>query len=102
VLDTLIDRRAKEAAVAEHGKSNISVTVVVSGEDVIVTVNTHEHVRELVREALRESGNAGQPPENWVLQGDAGEIDQELTIAAAGIVDGARLSLTPDAGEGGS
>lgn len=86
---------------AEHRSSNITVTVVVSGEDVEVTVNSHQYVRELVREALRESGNAGQPPENWILKSDGGEIDQEQTVAAGGVVAGIRLTLTPEAGEGG-
>jgi hypothetical protein len=86
---------------ASDGKSKITVVVVVSGEDVEVTVQTHQDVSKLVREALRESGNAGQPPEDWVLKGDAGEIAQDQTITAAGIVDGMKLRLTPEAGEGG-
>lgn len=82
-------------------KSKITLTVVVSGEDVEVKVKTDEPVHELVREALRESGNAGQPPDKWVLKGDEGVINQDQTVAEAGIVAGMRLSLTPDAGEGG-
>jgi hypothetical protein len=82
-------------------EKQIRLTVVVSGEDVDVKVKTDETVRELVVEALRKSGNAGQPPENWVLKGDSGPIDQTKTVAEAQLVDGMKLSLTPDAGEGG-
>lgn len=81
--------------------SKITIIVVVSGEDVAVTVNTHQKVAQLVREALNESGNQGQPVENWILKSDAGAIDFEQRIADAGITDGMKLYLNPKAGEGG-
>ena len=82
--------------------NQVSVTVVVSGEDVAVTVNPHQKVAELVREALRESGNQGQPLENWVLKtADGSSIDFNQRIGDAGITEGMKLFLNPKAGEGG-
>jgi hypothetical protein len=83
------------------GNPNIDVPVIVSGEEVVVRVNPHEKVRELVRKALHESGNVGRQPEEWVLRSDAGTIEQDQTIADAGIVAGTKLYLNPSAGEGG-
>lgn len=80
---------------------NIDVSVIVSGEEVLVHVNPHVKVSELVRKALHESGNAGQQPSDWVLRSDAGTIDQEQTIAGAGITADMKLYLNPTAGEGG-
>lgn len=82
--------------------NRITVTVIVSGEDLSVSVNTHQKVAELVRKALQESGNEGQPIDNWVLKTeDAREIDFELRISESGITDGMKLYLNPKAGEGG-
>ncbi len=80
----------------------IKVTVVVSGQAVDVRVNVHEPVANLVRKALHESGNQGQPPENWELRKTDGTLlDQSVTIAQAGITDGMTLFLSPRAGAGG-
>jgi hypothetical protein len=85
----------------EKKDKSITVTVIVSGEEFAVATRANKKVRQLVREALEESGNEGQEPTAWVLRGDAGPIDQDLTVAEAGIADGAVLRLNPDAGEGG-
>ena len=82
-------------------QNHITVTVVVSGEDVSVSVNTHEKVAVLVHKSLEESGNEGQPIENWVLKSDTSPIDFELRISESGITDGMKLYLNPKAGEGG-
>lgn len=82
--------------------NQITVQVVVSGEDVFVQVNLHNQVEQLVRRALDESGNRGQDPSVWVLKTAAGTpIDQHQTIAHAGIRDGEKLYLTPQQGQGG-
>lgn len=80
----------------------IVVVVVVSGEEVQVSVNTHQQVTQLVREALNESGNKGQDPSKWVLKTATGNpIPQNETIAAAGITNGEKLFLNPETGSGG-
>jgi hypothetical protein len=65
-------------------------------------VNKHQKVEQLVREALNQTGNKGQPPADWELRtSDGALIQQSLTIEAAGIVDGTTLFLNPRAGAGG-
>lgn len=80
----------------------ITVTVVVSGQPVTVHVNTQEKVEQIVRQALRESGNEGQPPGEWELRTvDGTLIDQNQRVADAGITNGTTLFLAPRAGVGG-
>jgi hypothetical protein len=84
-------------------KNNIDITVVVSGQNIKVTVNLHQKVSHLVDEALNNSGNKGQPSGSWELRtADGTLIDQSLTIEQAGITDGITLFLNPHAGAGGS
>lgn len=81
---------------------NIDVQIVVSGQPTTTKANIHQTVEHLVKEALKESGNKGQPPSEWELRTSDGTlIDQSLTIGAAGIVNGAVLFLSPRAGAGG-
>lgn len=81
---------------------NINIQVVVSGQPTTIKSNTNQLVEHLVKEALKESGNKGQPPSEWELRtSDGALIDQTLRISAAGIVDGTQLFLSPRAGAGG-
>jgi len=82
---------------------NIAITVIVSGQPVSLKVNVHQKVDHLVREALNDTGNKGQPPSEWELRTAGGaSIDLNLTIEQAGIVEGATLYLNPRAGAGGA
>lgn len=84
-------------------KEDIDVQIVVSGQSTTIRTNLHQTVEHLVKEALKESGNKGQPPAEWELRTSDGTlIDQALTVAAAGIADGMTLFLSPRAGAGGA
>lgn len=81
---------------------NIEITVVVSGQPQRIRVNTHQTVEHLVHEALKQSGNTGQPPDQWELRTEEGALlDQQRRIADVGIVAGVTLFLNPRAGAGG-
>ncbi len=82
---------------------NINVNVVVSGPSISLKVNIHQKVEHLVKEALMQTGNKGQPPADWELRTtDGALIEQNLTIGDAGIVEGSTLYLNPRAGAGGA
>ncbi len=82
--------------------NNINVVVVVSGQSTTVEANIHQKVDHLVREALNQTGNKGQPPGEWELRtADGALVDQGLTIEAARVADGVTLYLSPRAGAGG-
>ena len=85
-----------------HSAQNITLIVVVSGQPSSVKVNLHQDIEKLVQEALKDSGNKGQPPSEWELRrSDGGLIEQTLTVEAAGLVEGMTLYLSPRAGAGG-
>jgi hypothetical protein len=81
---------------------NITLQVVVSGQPTEIKANLHQNIEHLVTEALRASGNKGQPSSEWELRtADGTLIDQSIAIGASGISDGATLFLSPRAGAGG-
>jgi hypothetical protein len=85
-----------------HSDHKITVKVIVSGQPTSVTVSNHQKVVQLVQEALEQTGNKGQPPAEWELRtSDGALVEQNVTIEAAGIVNGATLFLNPRAGAGG-
>lgn len=82
--------------------NNINVSVIVSGQETSLKVNIHQKIEELIREALHQTSNHGQPPGDWELRtSDGALIDQGIRIGDAGIVDGTKLFLSPKAGAGG-
>jgi len=87
------------------GKSDehhLDLTVVVSGAATQVTVNAEEKLEHVAREALHQSGNAGQAPDRWELRTASGEL-LNMSVAAgdAGLTDGDTLTLQPKSGHGG-
>lgn len=81
----------------------IEITIVVSGQPERLRAEEHEKLERLVREALRHSGNEGQPPSDWELRTEDGRLlNQEETVAEAGVENGQTLFLSPKAGAGGS
>jgi len=67
-----------------------------------VRINRNQRLEHAVQEALRESGNHGQPPEDWELRNEAGQLlALSMPPDEAGLVDGQTLFLSPKAGAGG-
>ncbi len=87
---------------SSHPQPNLSLVVVVSGSPQPVKTNVHQPMEHLVEEALRESGNVGQPPQDWELRTDTGQLlPQSERVGQAGLHDGQTLFLNPRAGAGG-
>jgi hypothetical protein len=55
-------------------KHKETLTVVVNGQVIEVKVNQEAPLRTLIPEALKESGNVGQPPDNWELKDAEGRL----------------------------
>ena len=84
-------------------RNEIEITIVVSGQPERLKINEHQRLEHLVREALARSGNEGQLPSDWELRTEDGKLlDQEQTVAHAGIVNGQTLFLSPKTGAGGN
>jgi hypothetical protein len=85
-----------------HEDRHIDLVIVVSGQPLPLSVNTSERIEVVVRKALNDSGNHGQPPDDWELRREDGTlVEQQLTIRDAGLRDGMTLFLNPRAGAGG-
>ena len=79
------------------------ITIIVNGQPVEVKVGLDEQIGEAVEDALKASGNSGQPAERWELRDESGQpIDTGKKIGESGIMAGAKLFLNLKAGVGGS
>jgi len=82
--------------------NHVDLVIVVSGAPESVRINRNERLEQAVREALRESGNQGQRPEDWELRNEAGHLlALSMRPDEAGLFDGQTLFLSPKAGAGG-
>jgi len=82
--------------------NHLDLRIVVSGVEQLVRINNREPLAQAVREALRQSGNAGQPPEDWELRTEAGVLlSMDVRADQSGLSDGQVLFLSPRAGAGG-
>ncbi|MEZ0579251.1 DUF2604 domain-containing protein [Nocardioides sp. MH1] len=80
----------------------VDLVIVVSGTPEHVRINIHETLEHAAREALRQSNNTGQAPDDWELRTEGGQLlALEQTPQAAGVGEGQTLFLSPKAGAGG-
>lgn len=82
--------------------NKVNLAVVVNGQPVLVEVNLSAPLRTVIPKALEESGNTGQPPENWELRNvDGADLDLDRKIGDYGFPPNVRLFLNLKAGIGG-
>jgi Protein of Unknown function (DUF2604) len=84
-------------------ENEIDLTIVVNGQPTIVRANKNAPLRTVIPRALEQTGNAGQPPDNWELRDAAGallSLDQK--IGDFNFQPDVRLFLNLKAGIGGS
>ena len=81
----------------------ISISVVVNGQLTVVDTTEDKPVGAIIPEALRQTGNSGQPADNWELRdADGNLLDLDKTIGEYGFDDKVRLFLNLKAGVGGT
>lgn len=87
----------------EKEKPNqVTFTVVVNGSPTQVTANVHAPIHTVIPEALHETDNTGQPPENWELRDEPGNLlDPKRKIEDFNFAPGTKLFLSLKAGIGG-
>ena len=80
----------------------ISIAVVVNGQPTVVDVIDDAPLRTIIPDALRQTENSGQPPENWELHDvDGNLLDLDKKIGDYGFPPKVRLFLNLKAGVGG-
>lgn len=89
-------------AQATGSKNKITLTIVVNGEPVSVEANVNAPLHTVIAKALADSGNVGQPPENWEIKDEGGTVlDASAKIEDLGIAVGQKLFLSLKAGAAG-
>ena len=79
------------------------ITVVVTGQPTVVFAIEDQPLGNIIPEALRQTGNSGQPPENWELRdADGNLLDPDKKFGNYAFPEKARLFLNLKAGVGGS
>ncbi|MEJ7786479.1 MAG: DUF2604 domain-containing protein [Solirubrobacteraceae bacterium] len=82
---------------------HLDITIVVNGQPVVVSANPHSPLRAVIPKALEETGNLGQPPENWELRDAGGTLlDTSQKIESFSFAHDVRLFLSLKAGVGGA
>ena len=80
----------------------ISITVVVNGQPTVVDAAEDVPLGTIIPDALRQTDNTGQPPENWELRDTDGNLlDLDKKIEDYPFTDKTRLFLNLKAGVGG-
>ena len=80
----------------------IQIEVVVNGQLTTVEANLEAPLKTIIPKALEQTGNAGQPPDNWELRDAAGALlDVTKKIEDFHFPPGIRLFLNLKAGVGG-
>jgi len=62
-------------------ENELQLEIIVNGQSTIVRANNKAPLRTIIPHALQQTGNAGQPPENWELRDAAGvllPLDQKI------------------------
>ena len=78
------------------------ITVVVNGQPTVIVAVENDRLRSIIPDALRQTGNSGQPPENWELRDSDGNLlDLNKKIGDFGFDEKTRLFLNLKAGVGG-
>ncbi len=80
----------------------ISLTVIVNGQPTTVEANDNAPLHTIIPKALHQTGNSGQPPENWELRDASGNLlPGNQKIETFHFQPGTHLFLNLKAGVGG-
>lgn len=83
-------------------ENKIRITVVVNGQPTVVDADVNSPLNTIIPRALEQTGNTGQPPENWELRDAQGTLlDTRQKIASFHFPPDVHLFLNLKAGVGG-
>lgn len=87
---------------SKEKEKKIEFEVVVNGQPTTVAANENAPLHTIIPKALEQTGNAGQPPENWELRDQSGVLlPLETKIEDFNFQTGTKLFLNLKAGVGG-
>lgn len=83
--------------------NKVQLAVIVNGQATVVEANLNAPLQAIIPKALEQTGNTGQPPENWELRDAQGTLlDVTQKISSFNFPPDVRLFLNLKAGVGGS
>lgn len=87
----------------QGSKSNkIMLIFVINGSATEVEANTNAPLKAAVNKVLEQSGNEGQPLENWEIKDTNGNLlEMDRKLEDYGLASGTKLFLNVKAGVGG-
>ena len=92
--------REKEMTADEGKDKKVTLTITTLEGDYTHDFPAHQKLVVVVEQTIDKLKLKGEGP--WILEKDGVELNQELTIAKAGLEDGDVLTLNPQEGGGGS
>jgi hypothetical protein len=92
----------KSTAGVTLSNPNITVHVVVTSVPVDVTVNPHQHIEQLIREALRKAEQGASDIAGWELKTVGGDLLAPGERISDRVSNGDKLFLNKNAGGGGA
>jgi hypothetical protein len=82
--------------------TKLDLTVVVNGQPTTISAEPDAQLGSIIGKALEQTGNVGQPPQNWELRDSNGSVlDPARKIETFGFVSGVAIFLNLKAGIGG-
>lgn len=82
--------------------NKITLEIIVNGTPTQVEGNVNAPLKSLIGRALEQTGNTGQPEDNWEFRNAPGNVlDGDKKIGEFGFTEGARIFLNLKAGVGG-
>lgn len=86
----------------EGGRNKVDLTVVVNGQPVEVEGNENAPLQTVLNQALGDTQNSAQPPENWEMRDEAGNLlDLTKKIGLFAFAAGTVLLVNLKAGAAG-
>ena len=83
-------------------KSKLELAVIVNGQPTLIEANPNAPLHSIIGKALEQTGNAGQPAENWEFRDAGGTLlDDSKKIGSFDFPPDVKLFLNLKAGIGG-
>ena len=83
-------------------QNTVDLAVIVNGQPTVVEANQHAPLHSIIGKALEQTGNSGQPPENWEFRDAGGALlDGSKKIEDFQFPADVKLFLNLKAGIGG-
>lgn len=86
----------------DHGADFVEITMVVNGQPVLIKAVQQQPLHVARQKALEETKNVAQPPENWEIKNEAGELlDPDKKVVEFAFGEEVTLFLSLKAGVAG-